>query len=359
MKKYDVAVVIGRFQPFHNGHKHLLEQALTVAKRVIVLVGSANKASNIKNPFSFDERSRMIYNGMFPSARLREIYGDRPEFDEPSLVAKSYIAVLPLKDFTYNDELWAQNVQHIVSENTKPDEKITLIGHTKDESTYYLKMFPQWEYTEVAHNDKLNATDIRELLYDQKTVKYLQGVVPSMVYTYIDNKLQAGELDHLIEEHEFVEKYKKAWAAAPYAPTFWTADAVVIQQGHVLAITRGAMPGKGLLALPGGFVNQNEFTRDACIRELREETKLKVPDPVLRGSIVAEKVFDAPNRSLRGRTITMAFLIHLKNIEQGLPKVKGSDDAASAQWIPLGELKEEQWFEDHFQIVQTMLGMLK
>lgn len=358
MKKYDVAVVIGRFQPVHNGHKYLLEQALAVANRVIVLVGSANKASNIKNPFSFDERSQMIYNGMFPNEKLRATYGDRPEFDKPSLIAQSYITVLPLKDFTYNDELWAQNVQRIVGENTQYLEKITLIGHTKDESTYYLKMFPQWEYTEVAHNDKLNATDIRELLYDQKTVKYLQGVVPSMVYDYIDDKLQSGKLDHLIEEHEFVGKYKKAWASAPYAPTFITADVVVIQQGHVLAIRRGANPGKNLLALPGGFVNQNEFVKDAAIRELREETKLKVPDPVLRGSIVAEKMFDAPNRSLRGRTITIAYLIHLKNVENGLPRVKGSDDALSAQWIPLGDLREEDWFEDHFHLIQTMIGFL-
>ena len=79
---------------------------------------------------------------------------------------------------------------------------------------------------------------------------------------------------------------------------------------------------------------------------------------MLRGSIVAEKVFDAPARSLRGRTITQAFLIHLTNIDQGLPKVKGSDDAAEAMFIPLAELKEEDFFEDHFHMIQTMVGLL-
>jgi bifunctional NMN adenylyltransferase/nudix hydrolase len=351
MKQYDVGVCIMRAQPFHNGHLHLIEQAMLNTKKVIILLGSANKASNIKNPFSFDERAKMICD------TLTHLDGVSGRQDTPEAWINR-ASVLPLKDFTYNDELWAQHVQYIVGENVQPDDKITLIGHTKDESTYYLKMFPQWEYTEVGHNDKLNATDIRELLYDQKTVKYLQGVVPTSVYNYIDNKLATGDLNHLIEEYEFVEKYKKSWAAAPYAPTFITADSVVIQQGHVLAIRRGANPGKNLLALPGGFVNQNEFVKDAAIRELREETKLKVPDPVLRGSIVAEKMFDAPNRSLRGRTITIAYLIHLTNVENGLPKVKGSDDAKSAEWIPLGDLKEEDWFEDHFHLIHTMTGLL-
>lgn len=337
MRQYDIAVIIGRFQPFHNGHQHLIQEALTHAEEVLILVGSANKSVNIKNPFTFQERKEMI-KSTFQSMR---------------------VSVEPLADFTYNDELWVQNVQRIVSKHTaRPSDKIVLIGHDKDHSSYYLNLFPQWSFKDVGHQDKLNSTDIRELLFDRKTVNYLRGVVPQPIYEMIQNRVYSGGMANLIEEHEFIEKYKKSWAAAPYAPTFWTADAIVIQQGHILLVTRGAMPGKGLLALPGGFVNQNEFTKDAMIRELREETVLKVPEPVLRGSIVAEKVFDAPNRSLRGRTITMAYLIHLKNIENGLPKVKGSDDAAEAKWVPLGDLKEEEFFEDHYQIIQDMIGKL-
>lgn len=344
MRKYDLAVIIGRFQPFHNGHKYIIEQALLQAEEVLVLVGSANKAPNIKNPFTFCEREEMI----------------RATFTHPSDAWSPFnnnnrIAVKPLKDFIYNDELWVQEVQQLV--NSAADgttRRIVLIGHTKDESSYYLKMFPQWDFLDVGHKERLNSTDIRELLFDQKSFEYLRGVVPQPAFDLIKQK----DMSLLIEEHEFVEKYKKAWAAAPYAPTFWTADAVVIQQGHVLLVKRGAMPGRGLMALPGGFVNQNEFTRDAAIRELREETKLKVPEPVLRGSIVADKVFDAPNRSLRGRTITQAFLFHLTNYDQGLPKVKGADDAEQAMWVPLADLREEEMFEDHYHIVQTMVGML-
>lgn len=339
MRKYDFAVVIGRFQPPHNGHKYLIEEALKIAENVIVLVGSAKSSVSIKNPFTFKDRELMIRNMM-------NLINDR-------------LIIKPLKDFIYNDELWVQEVQRVVaSELDRPTDKVVLVGHTKDESSFYLKMFPQWSYEEIPINERLNATDVRDLLFKGHSISYLRGVVPDSVFSTISSMSSAGSLDDLFDEYQYIQEYKKSWAVAPYPPTFVTADAVVIQQGHILVIKRGMAPGKGLYALPGGFVNQGEFIRDAAIRELREETKLKVPEPVLRGSIVAEKVFDAPNRSLRGRTITQAFLIHLTNIDQGLPKVKGSDDAAEAMFIPLAELKEEEFFEDHFHIIQTMVGLL-
>jgi bifunctional NMN adenylyltransferase/nudix hydrolase len=52
-------------------------------------------------------------------------------------------------------------------------------------------------------------------------------------------------------------------------------------------------------------VNQDERLDAACIRELREETGLKLPEPVLRGSIKDRQVFDHPTRccaAARSRT---------------------------------------------------------
>jgi bifunctional NMN adenylyltransferase/nudix hydrolase len=95
---------------------------------------------------------------------------------------------------------------------------------------------------------------------------------------------------------------------------------------------------------------------DAALRELREETGIKVPEKVLRGSIVGSRVFDAIDRSQRGRTITHAFHIVLDDGEYNLPKVKGSDDAAQAQWIPISKLNSEEIFEDHADIIAYFLG---
>jgi len=98
------------------------------------------------------------------------------------------------------------------------------------------------------------------------------------------------------------------------------------------------------------------------IRELREETRIRVPDPVLRGHIVGgPRVFDDPHRDPRGRFITHAFLIALQpRREDGfkLPKVKGSDDAASARWVPQAEIRREDLFLDHYDIIQNMVSQL-
>ncbi len=176
------------------------------------------------------------------------------------------------------------------------------------------------------------------------------------IFNFMINWRETETFEYLQGEYSFYESYKAAWESAPYAPTFVTVDGVVVQSGHILLVRRRAFPGKGLWALPGGFLNQNESVADGVIRELREETRLKVPVPVLKGSIKSTKVFDHPNRSLRGRTITHAHLIELN--PGPLPPVKGGDDADKARWFPLEEVlqMESQLFEDHYSIINYFVG---
>jgi bifunctional NMN adenylyltransferase/nudix hydrolase len=166
------------------------------------------------------------------------------------------------------------------------------------------------------------------------------------------------DYQQIIREREFVETYKKQFASLPYPPVFVTVDAVVVQSGHVLMIKRRSEPGKGLWAIPGGFLNAatDASVQDAMIRELREETGIKVPAPVLVGSIKLSKVFDAIGRSTRGRTITHAFNIVLP--DGPLPKVKGMDDAEKAKWVPIADVDPSTCYEDHHDIIQHFVGGL-
>jgi bifunctional NMN adenylyltransferase/nudix hydrolase len=267
------------------------------------------------------------------------------------------ISIEENQDTIYNDQAWAVRVQAIVAKNTQPGDKIAIIGHKKDESSFYLDMFPQWGYENVEEIEPLSAVNIRDLYFKRgANMNFIKNVVPESTFVYLDAFKDTAEYEQIIREREFVETYKKQYASLPYPPIFSTADAVVIQSGHVLMIRRRAEPGKGLWALPGGYVNANtdKTVEDAAIRELREETMIKVPAPVLRGSIVRSKVFDAIDRSPRGRIITHAFFIQLPDGE--LPKVKGSDDAEKARWVPIAEVKSEECFEDHYEIIQHFLG---
>ena len=347
-KEFDTLVFVGRFSPFHLGHKAVIDAALERAKEVIVVVGSSFAARNTRNPFTFEERKEMI----------KSVYLD------------NRVKVVPVSDYPYDDNKWVaavQNVVHGAMSWSADPIRIGLIGHQKDGTSYYLKIFPTWGNVSVSNVDGINATDIRKTLFDATDYEEYDTIkknMPSqaewkMREIIMTNSDTDGAWGKLLIEYQMVKKYKEAWKAAPFPPTFMTVDAVVVQSGHILLVKRGDMPGKGLWALPGGFLNQDEKMLDGAIRELKEETKIKVPVPVLKGSIKSSHTFDAPNRSQRGRTITQAFFIDL-GFDSKLPKVKGSDDAEKAFWVPLDEVvrNRDKFFEDHVAIVDYFTHIL-
>lgn len=365
MKQANYAVFIGRFQPFHYGHASVIHEGLKVAERVIVLVGSANCPRSLRNPFTYRERANVIEEWAISlNESITSVQGKNPR-----------VVVAPLNDFTYRDNEWISAVQHVVSGVTLSDgwrdrTVIKLIGHSKDHTSYYLSLFPTWGHVDVpafTSRHMVNSTEVRNFfftnVYDELNlnVDLYTDVVPPATIKFLDWFLSQHEEEwkNLIAEKEFIEKYKQdhkfAGEHIPYSPTHVTADAVVVQSGHVLLIRRKTFPGKGLWALPGGFVNQYETIDNAIIRELREETKIKVPPAILKSNMTKKEVFDNPNRSPRGRIITHAGLIELP-LDTSLPKVKGSDDADKAKWIPIGELNPTELYEDHYHIIKKMVS---
>jgi bifunctional NMN adenylyltransferase/nudix hydrolase len=336
-KKYDTLVFILRGQPLHNAHLEIIKRATALCHQLVIIVGSARQPRTYKNPFNFDERRSMI----FEATRGLDIQ----------------IAIEANTDSIYNDAQWAIRVQTIVAKYSTSKSKVGVIGHKKDDSSSYLNFFPQWGFEEVELLEPLSAVNIRDLYFKWTfNSNFIKNVVPQTTYDFLMEFRRTEEFAQVVREREFVENYKKQYASLPYPPIFSTADAVVIQSGHVLMIKRRAEPGRGLWALPGGYVNANsdKSVEDAAIRELREETLIKVPGPVLRGSIVASRVFDAVDRSPRGRIITHCFKIVLPDGE--LPKVKGSDDAEKAKWTPITEVKSEECFEDHYDLISWAIG---
>lgn len=336
-KHYRYLVFIGRFQPFHRGHKAVIDEALKRSDEVIMLIGSANLPRSLRNPFSVEQRADMIKDA-YPAAEAARIH------------------CVGLDDALYNDTRWLQYVQAGVKSVTGDlQSDIGLIGHSKDSSSYYLSLFPNWDSVSVPNYQSLSATPIRD--------SYLMGATPTPERTpestrkVLDVFKTTDDYQQLHEEADFIDKYKRQWESAPYPPTFMTADALVIQSGHILLVERLNLPGRGLWALPGGFLDPKETLFGACVRELREETQLQVPEPVLRGSCHSQHTFDDPYRSARGRTITQAFYFQLKNDPNGLPEVQGGDDAAKAFWLPLAELDAKMMFEDHYAIITKMVGL--
>src|SRR3546814_16040984 len=83
-----------------------------------------------------------------------------------------------------------------------------------------------------------------------------------------------------------IDEAAKAWEGSPYPVIFNTADAIIVQGNKLLMVKRRGYPGKGLWALPGGFLNHRERVIEAAIREATEETGIDVSKTVLRNALV-------------------------------------------------------------------------
>ena len=349
----DVAIFIGRFQPLHAGHIAVAKRALERHDNLIIAIGSANRAGRTKNPYTAQQRIALWQDALMDHEK------------------RSNVHFIPLDDVMYSDNEWIAQVRHRVSEaiygivEDDSTATVALTGHLKDDSSYYLRFFPEWEEDLIDKSfDILESTRIREFFYDQYVRNPDAQLSPDMFFGNQNLRgLSANSLVWSSEYQNVLRELAPEWHFdVNYDPSIYdvnvlTVDAVVVQNGHVLTVRRKNRPGMGLMALPGGHLERGETLEDAMLRELREETKIDMSDRVLRANIRSNMVFDDPNRSSRARVITQAYLIKLPD-EDSLVKVKGGDDAARAFWTPLSEVRYEDWFEDHAAVIHRMTAGL-
>jgi bifunctional NMN adenylyltransferase/nudix hydrolase len=332
--KHEYCVFIGRFSPFSLAHKSILDEALKVAENVIVVIGSANSPRTDRNPWTELERQIMI-------EICYKDYEDR-------------IHYVHARDYTYNNGMWVSTIQQKVKKITNSSEDVVIIGFASDETSYYLNDFPQWQYIEFNTEFNFHATDIRNL-YFAHDVGY-KNCVPEKTVAFLELFKTTEEFKNLKQSKDYNDNYMEAWRGSPHTPIFTTVDCLVLKSSHILLVKRRFNPGKGLYALPGGFLKATETLEDGALRELKEETKIKINTHDLRKSIVDVKVYDSPKRDPRSRVITNAFLINLGNGD--LPEVKAGSDAAEVHWLPLGEFyeMEKMFFSDHYHIIMNLVS---
>jgi len=345
--------MIGRFQPPHFAHIETIRKALDENDFVTVVVGSSMASTSIRNPFTFEERETMI-KAAFSDDELKRL------------------KVVGVEDSAYDFDDWVRRVRAAVANSGffQIESSIRLYGHEKDASSYYLRSFPDWKFIDtyevLLYEKRLSSTEVRQRYLEMADLDYeaLLQCVPEPVLKKMYELMPTNSPRYaaLYKELKFCEEYKAAWKGSPYPPTFVTVDAVVLCKGHVLMIRRGRNPGKGLLALPGGFVEQGETLKTAAIRELKEETKIDVSKEFLEYALKAIKVYDDPWRDQRGRFITHAHFFDLDTmakfrIKEGLPTVKAGDDASAALWVSLDELERHsnRVYADHFSILKNLI----
>ncbi|EKE14039.1 MAG: bifunctional nicotinamide mononucleotide adenylyltransferase/ADP-ribose pyrophosphatase, partial [uncultured bacterium] len=95
--KNKIALIVGRFQPFHKGHLFLIKKALENADKIIIGIGSAN-ISDVNNPIDFEMRKNII-KAVFYKEEIEE----------------KLSKIIPLDDF-FDDKRWLSNLKKQVGE---------------------------------------------------------------------------------------------------------------------------------------------------------------------------------------------------------------------------------------------------
>lgn len=131
-------------------------------------------------------------------------------------------------------------------------------------------------------------------------------------------------------------------------------DVIIVRVNYdgsreMLLIERGNEPFKGLWALPGGFLEENETLAEGAARELKEETGVEVSGDHL----TQLEAYSQVDRDPRTRVISV---IYFALLESNVV-VKAGDDAANAEWYCPDELPELAF--DHDKIVSDWDSMIR
>lgn len=359
VKKEQTACFIGRFQIPHEIHFKIFKEAFRKYKSVYVLIGSANRSRDPKNPLSVDERISIF-----------------KEYMNNNLIPESAVKFIPINDFKSVDK-WVDHVRMEVNkyiQNTQTG--VVLVGANKDASSYYLNSFPQWEQDFTPVIKGFSSSYYREPYFENGTI---HDELPKETQEFLLKFKDTRMYWDLCAFDKGNKNYQRGFKNLPFAVPFMTGDALVECNDCILVIRRSGECGDGQLALPGGFFesglkyNSNTGLYDSApgdkdsissaIRELHEEARIEVNGVVLdeeyyRSIIQKSKVYCEADRSLRWRISTTTTHFKLPYMES-LPEVYINNEVKQATWIPIKDLPvfATEFFEDHYLMIDDMLGL--
>ncbi len=226
--KYDVGVIVGRFQvaELTDGHKYVIDSVRESHKQVIVAIGVSEALGTKKNPLGYAARMQMIQE-TFPDVIITHIMD------------------------TKDDEKWSRTLDKTIRALC-PMGSVCLYGSRDSFIKTYKGRYPTFELAVI--NEEAG-TRIRE----------------EIGKTACNSKdFRAGVI------HSCQNQYPKV---------FPTVDMAVVKGKQVLLGRRTA---DSALRFPGGFVDPSDATlEDAARRELSEEVDVAVaPECEYLGSFI-------------------------------------------------------------------------
>lgn len=192
MKPYDVGVICGRFQTFHIGHESLVNTALKLCDRVLILVGSSQECGTERNPLNIDTRIRM----------LRTIYGD-----DSSIIIKG------LADLTNENDIrpeWGKYLLDNIDRYIYKTPELMIYGNDESRSRWFdpddIK-----DVTEIIVSRgkiPISATQVRALMVVDNRREWQKWVNPKLHKMYDEIRRELMSVPFYTSE-EYIESIKE------------------------------------------------------------------------------------------------------------------------------------------------------
>lgn len=191
-KPYDVGVICGRFQTFHIGHESLVDTALKLCDRVLILVGSSQKCGTERNPLNIDTRIRM----------LRAIYGD-----DGSIIIKG------ISDLTNENDIrpeWGRYLLDNIDRYIYKTPELMIYGNDESRSRWFdpddIK-----DVTEIIVSRgkiPISATQVRALMVADNRREWQKWVNPKLHKMYDEIRRELMSVPFYASE-EYIESIKE------------------------------------------------------------------------------------------------------------------------------------------------------
>lgn len=202
-KPYDTGLVVGRFQTFHIGHQRLIETALTLCDRVLILIGSAQECGTERNPLNIETRIEMI----------RTVY--------PEETANDRIMVYALSDMTDENDIrpeWGRYLLDNVDRYIYKAPELMVYGNDEARSRWFdtNDILDTSEFIVNRGKIPISATMLRDLMVTNDRKEWMKWVDPRLhkMYDRLRNELMTvawyqERLKQLLAERSIKERENK------------------------------------------------------------------------------------------------------------------------------------------------------
>lgn len=372
-------VYIGRFQPFHKGHKAIVDLTVKMMKpedTFMIIIGSADQQETERNPLSASQRKEMLSIELEGYPVTISTINDSP-YNYDLWIEHLCAKMLGFKSATHDDFLEKQedfikgfsnicivgmeNVEEYINRITKyytyaPTEHFDLgiSSHIFSELETQTSVHGSSIRTLVCSEDRGHLenfySDIKDFV-SEKVLAYLKTVnFPLIVYNAYVNGINYA-----------------ASTGCKYNSCFMTVDNIVFDKfaNKVLLIRR---KDNGKFAIPGGFAEPYMNMKDNALRELEEETSITakmLKDAFVKIDELEPTLIDAPYRDPRSshkcNFVSAVYVWQSKvdTFKNFIPYVKAGDDAVDTVWLSKEECEDLpawRFHADHKKIICKLLN---